>query len=517
MRSFVTRAQRGAGAVLARVDAALDRLYGSRFNPLYQSGALVVLCMVVLTATGLYLTLFYRVGAPYDSVQRVTEQAWAGRWIRALHRYASDAAVAAAALHAFRLFVQDRFWGPRALAWVSGLVLLFAVLVCGWTGYVMVWDVQAQVLAVEGARILDALPIFSEPIGRAFGGERALPGAFFFLNLFAHIGLPIGLGLLLWLHVSRLARPKLLPPRGLAWAAVGLLTAVSIAWPVGMAPPADLLRVPEGAPYDLFYAFWLPISLRLSAGAVWAVGIAIAIGVVLVPVLARPPRERRPAPSVTDEERCTACLQCHIDCPYEAIAMVERPGSLKGIVARVTPELCVSCGICAGSCAPMLVGPPGRNGRQQVADVRNWTAEWGGAAPEVAIVSCARAADPGVPAGTVVHRVPCAGSVHTSVVELLLRAGAGGVLLVACPIRDCREREGPQWLSERLYHDREAELQARVDRRRVRLAHLGAGRGREARAELDRFLGEIAALRRAADAEPDLVRLCRTVEEEVAR
>ncbi|KAA3420874.1 cytochrome b N-terminal domain-containing protein, partial [Streptococcus pneumoniae] len=68
---------------------------------------------------------------------------------------------------------QARSWGPRLLAWVTGSVLLLVFLVCGWTGYVMVWDVQAQVLATEGARILDVLPILSEPISRTFVGERA--------------------------------------------------------------------------------------------------------------------------------------------------------------------------------------------------------------------------------------------------------------------------------------------------------------------------------------------------------
>ena len=33
----------------------------------------------------------------------------------------------------------------------------------------------------------------------------------------------------------------------------------------------------------------------------------------------------------------------------------------------VNPDLCVSCGICAASCAPMGVGPPGRTGRDQLA------------------------------------------------------------------------------------------------------------------------------------------------------
>src|SRR6266545_3861422 len=105
-----------------------------------------------------------------------------------------------------RTLVRADAWMNRLYGWRhnplyhSGalVVALFLVLVCGWTGFVMVWDVQGQVLAQEGARLFDVLPIFAEPIGRAFVGERAIPGAFFFLNLFAHIALPIGLGLLVW-------------------------------------------------------------------------------------------------------------------------------------------------------------------------------------------------------------------------------------------------------------------------------------------------------------------------------
>ena len=62
--------------------------------------------------------------------------------------------------------------GRGALAWVSGVFLVFLLYVCGWTGYVMVWDAQGQLLAAEGARLLDALPLFSEPISRTFSGRR---------------------------------------------------------------------------------------------------------------------------------------------------------------------------------------------------------------------------------------------------------------------------------------------------------------------------------------------------------
>mgnify|MGYP003704755467 CR=1 FL=1 len=50
-------------------------------------------------------------------------------------------------------------------------------------------------LAREGARILDTLPFFSEPVSRIFTGERPIPIAFFFVNLFAHVALPLGLAL----------------------------------------------------------------------------------------------------------------------------------------------------------------------------------------------------------------------------------------------------------------------------------------------------------------------------------
>jgi coenzyme F420-reducing hydrogenase delta subunit len=71
--------------------------------------------------------------------------------------------------------------------------------------------------------------------------------------------------------------------------------------------------------------------------------------------------------------------------------------------------------------------------------------------------------------------VPCVGSVHTSLIEILLREGAAGVMVCGCPPRDCVNREGPKWLHERVFNKREAELQPRVDRRRVCLATFAPG------------------------------------------
>jgi len=516
-KGFLTAPKGAARRLLARLDAWANALYTWRHNPLYHSGAVAVAAFVVLLATGLYLLLFYRIGAPWASVERITGQAWAGRWIRSLHRYASALAVVAALIHALRMFAQGRSWGPRALAWVSGVVLFAVFLACGWTGYVMVWDEHALLLAREGARLFDALPLFSEPIARAFTGERAMPPAFFFLNLFAHIALPVGVGLLLWVHVSRLARARLLPPRGLLWATVALFTAVAVAWPAGLGPEADLLRMPAAVPLDLFYAFWLPVTARVDVLPVWLAVLSVTAVALAVPALARPLGGAQPLPSVVVERHCTGCEQCYHDCPWEAIAMVPRSDGREGYVARVDPALCVSCGICAASCAPMGVGPPGRTGRDQLAEARAFLERSPPTPHGVVVLACGRAASGADALGAPTLPVPCAGTLHTSVVELMVRAGWGGVLVVSCPPRDCWNREGAVWLEERLFEGREAELKERVDRRRVRVTYAAEGEILRLAAALSAYRGDVAALGIArAETALDVDAVCEVPEVSVA-
>jgi coenzyme F420-reducing hydrogenase delta subunit/Pyruvate/2-oxoacid:ferredoxin oxidoreductase delta subunit len=494
--------QGAAVSALGRADQVFNELYTWRYNPLYHTGALVAASFLVLLATGLYLLLFYRIGAPYASVERMSEQVLTGRWIRTLHRYTSDLAVAAILLHALRMFAQDRAWGPRALAWTSGVILSAIFLVCGWTGYVMVWDVHAQVLAQAGARLFDFLPIFSEPIGRTFGGERPLPSAFFFLNYFAHIALPIGVALVLWVHLSRVARPSFLPARPLLWGTVGLFTALSLAWPAPLPPEADLLRLPTDVPLDVFYGFWIPLAARLPVGWAWVGALATLSTALAIPFLTRRARTAEAAPSWVDPRHCTGCEQCYHDCPWEAISMVRRGDGREGYVGFVDPARCVSCGICAGSCAPMVVGPPTRTGRDQLEHVKVFIAAAHPGVGDIVLIGCARSAagwGKEEIAGARVLPVSCAGALHTSVIEYLVRAGAG-VLVVACPPRDCWNREGVKWLEERVYHEREAELQARVDRRRLHLVYAARYEDAALAAEIDAFRARLGALG-AAEAE----------------
>lgn len=514
------RAARALAALVGPLDRLFDRLYGSRWNPLHQSGNLAVLFFGVLLATGLYLFLFYKIADPYASVVRIENDIFLGSWVRSLHRLSADLAMVALLFHVLRKLLQGHTHGPRVLAWTSGVVLLGTVLLSGWTGLVMVWDVQGLRVAQEGARLIDLAPILSQPLSRSFDGEKAVPSSFFFMNLFLHVALPLGLAGGLWIHVSRLARPAWLPPPAIRrWTLAALAVAAALV-PAGLAPRADLLALPGEVPTDLLYAFWLPAAAKLPPLAhlgLWAATFALLLA---MPKLWRPRRGIRP--SRVDPDRCTGCESCFQDCPYEAIAMVPRSGGTarSATVARVDPARCVGCGICAASCAPMGVGPAGWTGRDQLAEARGWLQALAPSGREVLVLGC-RNGLAGRPellaaAGVVVRPTACAGSLHTSVVELLLRAGVGGVYLLTCPPRNCLYREGPKWLAARVLDGRAAELQPRVDRRRIALGGFSVAEAGAARADVAALLARVRALAPEAEANLDLVAACERMAREEA-
>lgn len=501
--------------LVATLDDAADRLWTSRLSPLHQSGTVAILAFGVLVVTGIYLFLFYSVDGPYESVARIDAELYGGSWIRSVHTYAADLAMVSMALHALKMFLAGRTSRARTRAWITGVVLVGVTLLCGWTGQVMAWDLQGQVVAVELTRLLDLLPVFSMPMSRAFDGLAPVPGSFFFMNLFLHVCLPLGIALVLWMHVSRIARPTLAPPRPILWATLGTLAVLSMVLPVELASPADLLVIPKNVPVDLLFNFWLPLAWSVSPpmhAAAWALSSALFFA---VPWLRRGVPQQ---PSWVDPDHCTGCTTCYKDCPFDAITMVARPdpGRRSEFYALVNPDRCVSCGICAGSCAPMSVGPPEHTGRKQLERTREFLDDAAPAPGGVVLYACRQnlvASDPRLAAvpGVRVRSIECVGNLHTSVIDLTLRGGADGVFVLGCPSRSAPCREGPKWLHERVYNDREAELPARVDKRRVAIAALSRGEWAQIEEEVAAFrvrLHEIGAAAGTTDIDllkPDLV------------
>ncbi len=478
-----------------KVEGASRRLLPDAWNPLLHSGAVANVLLLVACATGVALLVWYSPSAHQaHASMRELEASLLGRLVRGAHRYSSDGCIAFAAWHGLRLLAARRFSGPRWLAWVTGLAALALLWLVGWLGYWLVWDEPARRVALGTARVLDVLPIFADPLERAFVTDATVNSLLFFIVFFAHMLIPLAMGVALWLHIARLQRSDFLTSSRVTVALVAAVLVLAALLPPLAAGPARMRQVPGPLVIDAWYLAPVWLTDRLGGGALWALLAGVGGAAFAVPwLLAR----SKPRPATVAVSRCNACNACVTDCPYAAISLVPRTdGRGFATEARVDPAACVGCGICAGSCATGGSGLPHFDMLEQRGRFERWLEEDAAkgrplhlalvcddavsAALQIDFATGACAALPGYR----VARVPCAGWVNDITLDRALRKGAAGVLIVGCS--HCRYREGVAWASERLDGKREPALPAHADRSRVRLVTAD-------RSQLERLVAEARA------------------------
>jgi ferredoxin len=156
--------------------------------------------------------------------------------------------------------------------------------------------------------------------------------------------------------------------------------------------------------------------------------------------------------------------------------------------AEVRADLCVSCGLCAASCASLAIGPPARTATDQLAAARLLVASCADAARRPLLVACRAAGPAGWTAAepaTVRFDVDCAGSLHPGTVAYLARHFAD-TRVVTCPPQNCVHREGATLAAARIVEEQRPAVAGQIARLPVRLLHASP-------AEWSRVLGGPAA------------------------
>lgn len=489
---------------LLLVEGLFSRVFGAEANPFHYLGALTIFFFWIVLVTGIYLFVFFKtsVYGAYESVEYLTHTQWyLGGVMRSLHRYASDAAVITMMIHLLREFVNDRYRGFRWYSWFTGMPLIWFVFLLGITGYWLVWDELAQYVAIASSELLDALPIFTDPMARNFLSESSVSDRFFTLMGFLHLlGLPVIIVFAIWFHVLRIARPKVNPPRELAIGTFAALLALSFAKPAVSHAPANLAVVPNPVQLDWFYLNLYPLLDVWPPMAVWGLLWGLSLLLAIAPWL---PPLRKKSVAVVDPANCNGCGRCFADCPYSAITLTAHPTRAGMQLAVVDADLCASCGICAGACpssTPFRSTPELVSGidmpQLPVQAVRARTKEMlAGLSGEgrVMVFGCDHAANVASLRGEGVAAVSleCIGQLPPSFIDYVLRDGrCDGVLLTGCHPESCHYRFGSVWTEQRLRHEREPHLRTRAAKERLHV--VGAGAGEEAR------LAKVLARYRAA-------------------
>lgn len=451
-------------------------------NPLNHLGALTVFFCWIVLISGIWLLIYFRtsVSGAFESVEYLTREQWyLGGIMRSLHRYASDAAIVTILLHIVKEFSFDRYRLKRWFSWVTGLPLIWLVFSLGITGYWLVWDELAQYVAITSAELLDRIPISTASMATNFLSDVSLSDRFFTLMAFLHlIGLPIFLVFGIWLHVFRLSKPRVNPPRSLMAGTLICMLVLSLVFPAVSQDKADLAMVPQSIELDWFYLHAYPLAQLWSPGWVWVLLVGISTLLVIAPWL--PPGKALPAAKV-DLDNCNGCQRCADDCPFEAIEMAPRSdGKAYDLEAIVDSDLCVSCGLCVGACPTATpfrsrsefipgIDLPDSAAAMLRESIRKSADKLSGS-NRVLVFACtgSDALSRHMKSNHAVVDVRCMGQLPPSFLDYVLsRDLADSVLLAGCGGGDCRYRYGIEWTEQRISRMRDPRLRKRVDNQNI--------------------------------------------------
>jgi ubiquinol-cytochrome c reductase cytochrome b subunit len=188
------------------------------FNIWYFFGSLALVVLVLQLVTGIFLTMFYKVGeaSSFDSVEYIMREVNYGWLIRYLHSTGASAFFIVVYLHMFRAFLYGSYQKPRELLWLFGMAVYLALMAEAFMGYVLPWGNMsfwgAQVIVNLFGTIPGIGPGLVEWIRGDYGIADATLNRFFALHV---VALPLGLLLLVALHLVALRRSGSNNPDGI--------------------------------------------------------------------------------------------------------------------------------------------------------------------------------------------------------------------------------------------------------------------------------------------------------------
>ncbi|MDD3580127.1 MAG: hydrogenase iron-sulfur subunit [Desulfobacca sp.] len=187
-----------------------------------------------------------------------------------------------------------------------------------------------------------------------------------------------------------------------------------------------------------------------------------------------------------DRKKCAICLTCYRLCPHRAISVVHRRPVFSDLACKV-------CGLCAVECPMAAIQLYRYHDQQFQAELRSLasfaTPVSAAYHPLIVALGCRNSAREAarlaayrklpVPLGLELIEVPCAGKVDLDYVMTAFKAGADGVMVLACHPGSCKSFQGSPRAWERVAWWQECLGEAGLEPERLIYRGLAPGMSQE--------------------------------------
>ena len=189
----------------------MSKEYGSfptpkNFNYFWNFGALAVINLFVMIASGIFLSMNYNASTAgaFDSVERIMRDVNYGWLLRYAHMNGASMFFIIIYIHIFRGMYYGSYKAPRELLWMSGVVLFLLLMATAFMGYVLPWGQMSYWGATVITNLFSAIPVVGNWIVTLLWGGFSVDNPT--LNRFfsLHYLLPFVITGVVFLHVVAL-------------------------------------------------------------------------------------------------------------------------------------------------------------------------------------------------------------------------------------------------------------------------------------------------------------------------
>ena len=189
----------------------LNKEYGTfptprNFNYFWNFGALAMINLMIMIATGIFLAMNYTPHTAYafDSVERIMRDVNYGWLIRYVHMNGASMFFIVVYIHIWRGLWYGSYKAPREILWILGVVIFLLMMATAFMGYVLPWGQMSFWGATVITNLFSAIPVVGESIviwlWGGFSVDNPTLNRFFSL----HYLLPFVIVGVVFLHVAAL-------------------------------------------------------------------------------------------------------------------------------------------------------------------------------------------------------------------------------------------------------------------------------------------------------------------------